>query len=90
MLTDVKAYRATATGTLYADRTRVKAIAITGSAGAGSVIFRDGGAGGTTLLQLDTLANQSRDVLLPGEGILFQNDVHVTISGLGAVVAFCG
>jgi hypothetical protein len=90
MLTDVKAYRATATGTLFDQRTRIKGVVLTGTAGAGSAIFRDGGAGGTIVLQLDILANAEKDIGIPGEGILCQNDVHVTLSGVLSVVAFCG
>lgn len=90
MLTDVKAYRATATGTLFDQRARIKGVVITGTAGVGSVIFRDGGAGGPVVLQLDLLANAEKDITVPGEGILCQTDVHVTMSGVLSVVAFCG
>lgn len=90
MLTDVKSYRATATGTLYPERTRIKGVVLTGTAGAGSVILRDGGAGGPIVLQLDLLANAEKDITIPGEGILCQTDVHATLSGLTSVVAFCG
>jgi hypothetical protein len=90
MLTDVKAYRATATGTLFNQRARIKGVVLTGTAGVGSAVFRDGGAGGTVVLELDLLANAEKDITIPGEGILCQTDVHVTISGLASVVAFCG
>jgi hypothetical protein len=88
--TDVKSVRATATGTLVSYRTRLRSVVLTGTAGAGSATFRDGGAGGTVLLQLDLLANSEKEVDIPSDGILFSTDVHVTISGLTSVVAFYG
>lgn len=90
MQTDVKSVRATATGTMVSYRTRLKGVVITGTAGAGSVVFRDGGASGPILLQLDLLANAEKDITVPGEGILFQNDIHATVSGITSVVVFYG
>lgn len=90
MQTDVKAARATATGTMVDTRTRLKGVVVTGSAGAGSVVFRDGGATGPVLLQLDVLANAEKDISIPGEGILFSTDIHATITALTSVVAFYG
>lgn len=90
MQTDVKAARATATGTLVSYRTRLKGIVVTGTAAAGSVIFRDGGASGTILFQIDILANAEKDIAIPGEGILFSTDIHVTISAVLSVVGFYG
>lgn len=87
---DVKSARATATGTLVGERTRLKGVVVTGTAGAGSVIFRDGGASGPILLQLDVLANAEKEIDIPGEGILFSTDIHVTIAALTSVVGFYG
>ena len=87
---DVKAYRATATGTLFDQRTRIKGVVITGTATAGSATFRDGGAGGPVVLVLDVLANAEKDILVPGEGILCQTDLHVTVANLTSITAFCG
>lgn len=90
MTTDVNSVRLTATATAVAHRTRVRSVVLTGTAGAGSLTLRDGGAGGPILLQLDTLANSAIDVDVPGDGVLFGTDVHATISGLAAVVIFHG
>lgn len=87
---DVKAARVTATGTLINERTRLKGVVITGTAGVGSAIFRDGSASGTVLLQLDLMANAEKDITIPGEGILFSTNVHVTTTGLLSVVGFYG
>lgn len=73
-------------------RVRVKSIYIIPDAGAGSVVFKDGGASGTTRLTVNTLANSTAPdyVLLPGEGLLFQNDVYVDVTDIASVMVFYG
>lgn len=91
MQTDVKSAVATATGTMYAARTRLKGVTLTPSSSAGSVVFRDGGASGTTLLTLNTPAAAGmNDVVIPGEGMLFGTDVHVTVTNVTSVTIFYG
>lgn len=90
MLTDVKAYRNAATGTVFGQRTRIKGVVITGTATAGSAVFRDGGASGNVVLELDIPVNFQTDVIVPGEGIVCQTDVHVTMTNVASVVTFCG
>lgn len=90
MQTDVKAARATVTGTLVGFGTRLKGLVVVGTAGAGSAVFRDGGPTGEILLTMDVVANGEKDITIPGEGILFRTDIHVTITALTSVVAFYG
>ncbi len=85
---DVSAPRATATGTLVNYGTRLKGLVIVGTATAGSVVFRDGGAGGTIRLTIDIVANGEKDITIPGEGILFSTDIHVTLTNVTSVVGF--
>ena len=47
--TDVKAGSLAASGTVFAGRTRVRGLIIEPGASAGSVVLKDGGAGGTTI-----------------------------------------
>jgi hypothetical protein len=89
MGTDVKSVRLTATGVAFPMRTRVRAVYLTGTAGAGTLTLRDG-PGGDILLQLDTQANGDKDVDIPGDGLLFQNTVDATLSGLTSAVIFYG
>jgi hypothetical protein len=56
--------------------------------GTGTAIFKDGGSGGTTLLTLNNTGTATAYV--PGNGIVFGTDVHVTISGLTAITVFYG
>lgn len=89
MQTDVKSAYLAATGTAVSARVRVKSVVITSTAVAGSVILRDGGATGVTLLQVDTPAAAGiQNVLIPGEGILFGTDVHGTLTSCTATVVY--
>jgi hypothetical protein len=56
--------------------------------GTGTATFRDGGPSGTTKLVINSTGSQS--VVIPEKGVLFEKDVHVTISGLTAITVFYG
>ena len=73
-------------------RTRVKAVYIVPSGTAGSVVFKDGGASGTTVLTLNTVASATQPtyLLFPGEGVLFSTNVHGTVSNVGSITIFYG
>ena len=73
-------------------RTRVKAVYIVPAASAGSVIFKDGGSGGTVVMTLNTVASATQPTYLifPGEGVLFSTDVHGTVANVGSVTIFYG
>jgi len=82
MQTDVKAAHVEATGTVVSGRNRLKAYHCISGGTAGDVIFRDGGASGTIRLQFNIGAGtQPVSLLIPGEGILFATDIHVTLPG---------
>lgn len=85
MLTDVFAAYLTSTGTAVASRTRVRGAFVTGT---GTAIFRDGGASGTTRMTINSAGTQ--DVVIPANGIKFDTDVHVTLSGVTAITIFYG
>lgn len=73
-------------------RTRVKALYIVPAAGAGSVVFKDGGASGSTKMTVNTLAASTAPywLLFPGEGLLFQTDVYATVTTVGSVLVMYG
>lgn len=73
-------------------RNRIKAIYIIPAAGAGSVVFKDGGSSGTTKLTVNTLAASTAPdyILLPGEGLLFQTDIYVAVTTVASVMVFYG
>jgi len=67
MQTDVKSVPVAATGTVYAARTRLKGLLVMPGVLAGSLVIRDGGASGTVLMTIPTLAGDSTfPVIIPG------------------------
>jgi hypothetical protein len=97
MQTDVLASAVRTTDGLLADqagnslgRNRVKAIYIIPAAGAGSVVFKDGGASGTVKMTVNTLASSTAPdyILLPGEGLLFQTNIYVDVTDIASVMVF--
>ena len=73
-------------------RVRVKGYQCLSGGTAGDIIFRDGGATGPILLQFNVPANTNNPFanLIPGEGILFETDVHVTVPTAAKVTVFYG
>jgi hypothetical protein len=92
MQTDVLSSHVEATGTMVSGRTRVKGYQCLSGGTAGDIIFRDGGASGPIRLQFNIPANTNNPFanLIPGEGILFTTDVHVTLPTLAKVTVFYG
>ena len=92
MQTDIKSVYLGTTGTLVSYRTRIRSLVVVSGATTGSIILRDGGASGTVELQMDVPASAAstgavNSVYIPDNGILFETDVHATLSGC-TVTAF--
>jgi hypothetical protein len=91
MQTDVLASHEETTGTVVSGRNRLKGIITTPGGTAGDIIFRDGGSGGTIRLQFNVSTNQATfSTLIPDQGILFINDIHVTLPTAAKVTVFYG
>jgi hypothetical protein len=91
MQTDVKSSHVEATGTMVSSRTRLKGYHCISGGTAGDVIFRDGGASGVIRLQFNIgTGTQPITLVIPGEGILFTTDVHVTLPTSAKVTVFYG
>ena len=89
MQTDVSATSLAASGSVFGARTRVRGALIEPGASAGSVVFKDGGSGGTTIFTVNTVANGDPfPVLIPAEGVLFQTSVYVTLSNAKITVFY--
>ena len=69
---------------LVIGRCRVKAIYIVPDSGAGTVTFLDGGASGPTKIVVDTKASSTAPdyILMPGEGLLFQENIYIAPSAV--------
>ena len=92
MQTDVLSSHVEATGTMVTGRVRVKGYQCLSGGTAGDIIFRDGGASGTIRLQFNIPNNTNNPFanLIPGEGILFTTDVHVTLPTAAKITVFYG
>ena len=90
-LTNVFAEHADATGTIYAGATNLAGYQLASGAVAGEIVFRDGGSSGVVRLRVNITTNTAViSTLLPGNGIRFTTDIHVTLPASSAVTIFCG
>ena len=92
MQTDVQSSHVEATGTMVSGRVRVKGYQCLSGGTAGDIILRDGGASGTIRLEFNVPANTNNPFanIIPGEGILFATDVHVTLPTGAKITVFYG
>ncbi len=89
MQTDVNVVSLAASGDIYAGRTRVKGLVIEPGTSAGSVVLKNGGSGGTTLMTINTTANgETFPVVIPGEGVLFSTSAYATLSNAKVTVFY--
>ena len=91
---DVKAKHLNATGSVFNQPARVKGFSICASASAaGTLLLKDGGAGGTTLLEVDIPSNSNPNsffTLVPGEGVRFSTNIYATLTGIASVTVYYG
>jgi hypothetical protein len=91
-LTNVFSAHRDATGTIYAGATNLAGYQALSGGAAGEIIFRDGGASGTVLLRFNIPANTNNPFanLIPGTGIRFNTNIHVTLPTSASITIFCG
>jgi hypothetical protein len=86
----IKSAAATATGTLVATQAgRLRGVYVRSAGTAGTAVFKDGGSTGTTILTINTPAAVGgvyHDI--PGGGIAFATDLHVTLTTADGVTAY--
>jgi hypothetical protein len=91
---DVKARHLNASGLVFDQPARVKGFSICATASAaGTLLLKDGGAGGTTLLEVDIPANTNPNsfyTLVPGEGVKFSTNIYATLTGIASVTVYYG
>ncbi len=89
MQTDVRAVSLASSNTAYAGRARVRGMVIEPGTSAGSVVLKDGGSSGTTILTINTTANgETFNVVIPAEGVLFETDVYATLTNAKVTVFY--
>lgn len=71
-------------------RCRVKAIYIVPAGTAGSIVLKDGGASGSTIATINTVASATQPtyLLFPGEGLLFTTNVYGVATSIGSATIF--
>jgi len=91
-LTNVFAEHRDSTGVIYAGATNLAGYQLLTGGTAGEIVFRDGGASGTVRLRVNISATPTNpfSTLLPGNGIRFSTNIHVTLPTGAAVTIFCG
>ena len=86
---DVFAVTKTADATVYAGRARVRQIqVVTAGSGSPQVDLKDGGSGGTTLLDVAFGTSSTFSVNIPDNGILFETDVYLDLTACSSVTVF--
>lgn len=89
MQTDIQTAVVSVTGTAYASRTRVRGLLVIPGGSAGSVVLRDGGGSGTIKFSIATAANgEPFSVVIPANGVIFNTDVHATLSNAAVTVMY--
>lgn len=91
MQTDVLSAHTDTTGTMVSGRNRLKGYQCISGGTAGEIVFRDNGASGTVRLRFNIgTGTQPIGLLIPGQGILFTTDIHVTLPATAKATIFYG
>lgn len=85
MQTDVKALSLAASGEITDTRVRIRGALVEPGASAGSVVLKDGGSGGTTVMTINTQADGAPfNVIIPAEGVLFLTSAYAALTNAKA------
>lgn len=89
-LGDVRSNVTTSSNTVVGGPARVRGIHYLANASPGSIVVKDGGSGGTTILSVATAANAYGNIVIPGDGILCSSNVYVALTNVGSVTIIYG
>ena len=91
---DVKSAHLNASGSVFGQPARVKGFSICATASTpGTLLLKDGGSGGTTLIEVDIPSNSNPNsfyTLVPGEGVRFTTNIYATLTGIASVTVYYG
>lgn len=92
MQNDVKAKTLTATGAMEVGRARLRGLYFVAGATAGSIVIKDGGASGATILDVRTPASATAtgSIFVPAEGVLSTADPYVVLTEATSATVFYG
>jgi len=90
-LTNVFSAHRDSTGVIYSGATNLAGYQFLTGGVAGEIVFRDGGGSGTIMLVVNISINAVPvSTLIPGNGIRFTTNIHVTLPAGAAITIFCG
>ena len=90
-LTNVFSAHRDSTGVIYSGATNLAGYQFLTGGVAGEIVFRDGGGSGTIMLVVNISVNAVPvSTLIPGNGIRFTTNIHVTLPASAAITVFCG
>jgi hypothetical protein len=87
MASDVKATYLTATGTVFAGRSRIKAIHYQAGSSP-SLVLKTGSTSGTTQLTLAFADSTDDNVYIPDEGMLFSDGCYAVLTNVTNITVF--
>jgi hypothetical protein len=87
MASDVKATYLTATGTVFAGRSRIKAIHYQAGSSP-SLVLKTGSTSGTTQLTLAFADSTDDNVYIPDEGMLFSDGCYAVLTNITNITVF--
>ena len=91
---DVKSTHLNSSGSVFAQPARIKGFSICATASsAGTLLLKDGGSSGTTVLEIDIPSNTNPNsfyVLVPGEGVRCFTNIYATLTNIASVTVFYG
>lgn len=92
-MSDITTTTVTADGVAVNHPARVKSIYYVRGASAGSIVLKDGGASGTTLLTLTTPGagsgvDAANTMSIPSDGLRFATNVYVDVTNVSSVTLF--
>ncbi len=94
MHADLKSTHLNVAGSIFGQPARIKGFSICATASvAGTLLLKDGGSGGTTMIEIDIPSNSNPNsfyVLVPGEGVRCYTNIYATMTNIASVTVFYG
>ena len=85
---DVKSATATSNTAVIDGPARVRSMYYTANASAGSIVLKNGGSGGTTMVTINVPANAYGPIYIPGDGVRFETNVYTVLTNVSSVTVF--
>jgi len=85
---DVKVATATGDATIVNHPARLRQIYVLTSTGSPKIVFKNGGASGTTLWTQDLKASSESNINVPDQGIYFGTDIYVDVTAISYLTVF--